>query len=66
MAVSTAVAVRLSLTTDMVGLSSLSSVTHQLGRLETRGYIRRDPKLPRAIEVLDENGVGIHGPPLPT
>ena len=46
---------------DMVGLASLSSVTHQLGRLETRGYIRRDPKLPRAIEVLDENGVGMHG-----
>ena len=46
---------------DMVGLASLSSVTHQLGRLETMGYIRRDPKLPRAIEVLDENGVGIHG-----
>ena len=40
---------------DMVGLASLSSVTHQLGRLETMGYIRRDPKLPRAIEVLDEN-----------
>ena len=46
---------------DMVGLASLSSVTHQLGRLETMGYIRRDPKLPRAIEVLDENGIGIHG-----
>ena len=46
---------------DMVGLASLSSVTHQLGRLETMGYSRRDPKLPRAIEVLDENGVGIHG-----
>ncbi|WP_413041782.1 transcriptional repressor LexA [Rothia mucilaginosa] len=46
---------------DMVGLASLSSVTHQLGRLETMGYIRRDPKLPRAIEVLDENGAGIHG-----
>ena len=46
---------------DMVGLASLSSVTHQLGRLETMGYIRRAPKLPRAIEVLDENGVGIHG-----
>jgi len=46
---------------DMVGLASLSSVTNQLGRLETMGYIRRDPKLPRAIEVLDENGIGIHG-----
>ncbi|MDO5751193.1 MAG: transcriptional repressor LexA [Rothia sp. (in: high G+C Gram-positive bacteria)] len=38
---------------DLVGLASLSSVTHQLGRLEKMGYIRRDPKLPRAIEILD-------------
>ncbi len=37
---------------DLVGLSSLSSVTHQLTRLETLGLIRRDPKRPRAIEVL--------------
>ena len=41
---------------DMVGLASLSSVTHQLGRLERMGYTRRDPKLPRAIEVLDASG----------
>jgi len=39
---------------DIVGLASLSSVTHQLGRLEKMGYIRRDPKLPRAIEILDK------------
>ncbi|WP_129659975.1 transcriptional repressor LexA [Rothia halotolerans] len=39
---------------DVVGLSSLSSVTHQLSRLEALGYIRRDPKRPRAIEVLCE------------
>ena len=39
---------------DIVGLASLSSVTHQLSRLEEMGYIRRDPKRPRAIEVLDE------------
>ena len=37
---------------DLVGLSSLSSVNHQLTRLETLGLIRRDPKRPRAIEVL--------------
>lgn len=37
---------------DIVGLASLSSVTHQLSRLEEMGYIRRDPKRPRAIEVL--------------
>ena len=47
---------------DMVGLASLSSVTHQLCRLENMGYIRSDHKLPRAIEVLDENGAGIHTP----
>jgi repressor LexA len=37
---------------DAVGLSSLSSVTHQLGQLELSGYIRRDPNRPRAIEIL--------------
>ncbi|WP_405217281.1 transcriptional repressor LexA [Agrococcus sp. Ld7] len=37
---------------DAVGLSSLSSVTHQLGQLELAGMIRRDPARPRAIEVL--------------
>lgn len=37
---------------DIVGLASLSSVTHQLGQLEKQGYIRRDPRRPRAMEVL--------------
>jgi repressor LexA len=37
---------------DTVGLASLSSVTHQLIQLEKMGYIRRDPKRPRAMEVL--------------
>lgn len=40
---------------DAVGLSSLSSVTHQLGQLELAGVIRRDPARPRAIEVLVED-----------
>lgn len=39
---------------DAVGLSSLSSVTHQLSRLELAGYLRRDPNRPRALEVLNE------------
>ncbi|MFW0108207.1 transcriptional repressor LexA [Rothia sp. P7181] len=39
---------------DIVGLASLSSVTHQLSQLEKLGYIRRDPKRPRAIEILAE------------
>ncbi|MET1035787.1 MAG: transcriptional repressor LexA [Arthrobacter sp.] len=37
---------------DTVGLASLSSVTHQLAQLEKLGYIRRDPRRPRAMEIL--------------
>ena len=37
---------------DEVGLASLSSVTHQLKQLELAGYLRRDPKRPRALEVM--------------
>ncbi|PQZ92831.1 repressor LexA [Arthrobacter sp. MYb227] len=37
---------------DAVGLASLSSVTHQLSQLEKLGYIRRDPRRPRAMEIL--------------
>jgi repressor LexA len=36
---------------DAVGLTSPSSVAHQLATLERKGYIRRDPNRPRAIEV---------------
>jgi repressor LexA len=39
---------------EAVGLSSLSSVTHQLNQLELAGYLRRDPNRPRALEVLIE------------
>ncbi|UOW00129.1 transcriptional repressor LexA [Agrococcus sp. SCSIO52902] len=42
---------------DAVGLSSLSSVTHQLGQLELAGCIRRDPSRPRTIEVLIDDEV---------
>ena len=38
---------------DLVGLSSVSSVSHQLSTLERKGYLRRDPHRPRAIEVVD-------------
>jgi repressor LexA len=34
-----------------VGLSSPSSVAHQLRVLEDKGYVRRDPNRPRAMEV---------------
>ncbi len=37
---------------DAVGLASLSSVTHQLKQLELAGYLRRDAKRPRALEVV--------------
>jgi len=39
-----------------VGLTSPSSVKHQLVVLERKGYLRRDPNLPRAIEVIDPTG----------
>ncbi|WP_349827669.1 transcriptional repressor LexA [Brevibacterium litoralis] len=35
------------------GLASLSSVAHQLSQLERLGYVRRDPKRPRAIEIVN-------------
>ena len=37
---------------DAVGLTSPSSVAHQLKMLERKGYLRRDPHRPRAIEVV--------------
>jgi repressor LexA len=37
---------------DAVGLTSTSSVHHQLRTLERKGYLRRDPNRPRAIEVI--------------
>ena len=37
---------------DSVGLTSSSSVAHQLKVLERKGYLRRDPHRPRALEVL--------------
>ncbi len=38
---------------EAVGLTSPSSVAYQLQALEKKGYLRRDPKLPRAMEVVD-------------
>ncbi|MFW2513557.1 transcriptional repressor LexA [Demequina sp. SO4-13] len=37
---------------ESVGLTSTSSVKHQLSALETKGFLRRDPHRPRAIEVV--------------
>ncbi|MDF2143863.1 transcriptional repressor LexA [Knoellia sp. p5-6-4] len=37
---------------EAVGLTSPSSVAHQLATLERKGFLRRDPNRPRAIEVV--------------
>jgi repressor LexA len=36
---------------EEVGLTSTSSVAHQLATLERKGFLRRDPNRPRAVEV---------------
>jgi repressor LexA len=36
---------------DAVGLTSTSSVAHQLRTLEKKGFLRRDPNRPRAVDV---------------
>ena len=43
---------------DAVGLTSTSSVAHQLRTLERKGYLRRDPNRPRAVDVrgADDGG----------
>jgi repressor LexA len=51
---------------EAVGLTSTSSVAHQLTTLEKKGFLRRDPNRPRAVEVkvpaepaaYDETGSG--------
>jgi repressor LexA len=37
---------------EAVGLTSPSSVAHQLTTLQKKGYLRKDPNRPRAIEVI--------------
>jgi repressor LexA len=41
---------------EAVGLTSSSSVSHQLAALERKGFLRRDPNRPRAIEVRHPDG----------
>lgn len=38
---------------ETVGLTSSSSVAHQLKVLENKGFIKRDPKRPRALQVFE-------------
>jgi repressor LexA len=42
---------------DAVGLTSTSSVAHQLRTLEKKGYLRRDPNRPRAVDVRGADDV---------
>lgn len=47
---------------EAAGLASPSSVSHQLRQLEAKGYLRRDPHRPRAMEVrLPESISGAAG-----
>ncbi len=41
---------------EKVGLTSSSSVAHQLRTLEDKGFIKRDPNRPRALTVADLDG----------
>lgn len=44
---------------ESVGLNSPSSVAHQLKVLQAKGFLRRDPNRPRAMEILDPEGSNI-------
>lgn len=46
---------------DAVGLTSTSSVAHQLRTLERKGFLRRDPNRPRAVDVrgADETATAV-------
>jgi repressor LexA len=39
---------------EAVGLSSTASVSHQLNKLELLGYLSRDPRRPRTIDLFGE------------
>lgn len=47
---------------EVVGLTSPSSVSHQLQALERKGYLRRDPKRPRAMEIVHPDEAGDPAP----
>jgi repressor LexA len=42
---------------EAVGLTSSSSVHHQLATLQKKGFLRRDPNRPRAVEVFAPTAV---------
>jgi repressor LexA len=51
---------------DAAGLASPSSVAHQLAALQRKGFLRRDPNRPRAMEVVSPDATaaqrGLAGP----
>ncbi len=49
---------------DAVGLTSTSSVAHQLRTLERKGYLRRDPNRPRAVDVRGADDIAAAAAPL--
>jgi repressor LexA len=46
---------------EAVGLTSTSSVSHQLRTLQRKGFLRRDPNRPRAVEVRAPRGPVVPG-----
>jgi repressor LexA len=42
---------------EAVGLASPSSVAHQLSALQKKGYLRRDPNRPRAVDVRQSDAM---------
>jgi repressor LexA len=50
---------------DAVGLTSTSSVAHQLRTLERKGYLRRDPNRPRAVDVRGTHEGAVAAPAAP-
>jgi repressor LexA len=51
---------------DAVGLTSTSSVAHQLRTLEKKGFLRRDPNRPRAVDVRTAEDVAAASGPVVT
>ncbi len=49
---------------DAVGLTSTSSVAHQLRTLERKGFLRRDPNRPRAVDVRGAEETAAATPPV--
>ncbi|MQA93703.1 MAG: transcriptional repressor LexA [Streptosporangiales bacterium] len=50
---------------DAVGLTSTSSVAHQLSALQRKGYLRRDPNRPRAVEIRIPGQPRVRTPDVP-